>query len=94
MILLRSGFLKTSCQSIRLITVNSRFVTNGWKPGRDGLILEDGHARGTILPSVWESLPEPVDFLHHLKRKAGLSANHWSDNLRISRYHTDSFGEE
>ena len=63
------------------------------EPGRDGLILEDGHARGTFLPSVWESLPEPVDFLHHLKRKAGLPANHWSHSLRISRYRTESFGE-
>lgn len=63
------------------------------EPGRDGLILEDGRARGTFLPSVWESLPEPVDFLQHLKHKAGLSASHWSDNLRVSRYRTESFGE-
>ena len=46
------------------------------RAGEDGLILQDGPNRGTFLPSVWESLPNPVDFLIHLKRKAGLAANH------------------
>ena len=64
------------------------------EPGRDGLILEEGFARGTFLPSVWESLPKPVDFLRHLKRKAGLPEDYWSDRLRVSRYRTESFGEE
>lgn len=62
-------------------------------PGRDGLILEEGRARGTFLPSVWETLPDPVDFLRHLKRKAGLSPDHWSARLRVHRYRTESFGE-
>ena len=57
----------------------------------DGLILEEGSARGTFLPSVWESLPEPGLFLAYLKRKAGLPANHWSDRIRVYRYATESF---
>ncbi len=61
------------------------------KPGIDGLILQEGHHRGTFLPSVWEQLPDPVQFLQHLKIKAGLSANFWSDNIRVSRYQTESF---
>jgi AmmeMemoRadiSam system protein A len=63
-------------------------------PGEDGLILSDGRNRGTFLPSVWESLPEPQDFLSHLKLKAGLAANHWSDTLQVARYRTESFGED
>jgi AmmeMemoRadiSam system protein A len=63
------------------------------RPGIDGLILSDGHARGTFLPSVWESLPDPRDFLSHLKRKAGLPADHWSDRVRVARYTTESFGD-
>jgi len=63
------------------------------RPGEDGLILQDGPNRGTFLPSVWESLPEPSDFLVHLKHKAGLAANHWSDSVEVYRYHTESFGE-
>jgi uncharacterized protein len=63
------------------------------RPGLDGLILSEGGARGTFLPSVWESLPRPRDFLNHLKRKAGLPADHWSDGLRVERYTTESFGD-
>jgi AmmeMemoRadiSam system protein A len=62
-------------------------------PGRDGLILVDGPFRGTFLPSVWDSLPEPRKFLQHLKRKAGLPADHWSDRVRVERYRTESFAE-
>jgi hypothetical protein len=61
------------------------------RPGIDGLILEDGYARGTFLPSVWESLPEPGEFVRHLKRKAGLADNYWSDTLKLYRYETESF---
>lgn len=63
------------------------------RPGEDGLILQDGPNRGTFLPSVWESLPDPVQFLTHLKHKAGLAANHWSDRIEVYRYYTESFGE-
>jgi AmmeMemoRadiSam system protein A len=63
------------------------------RPGEDGLILQDGPNRGTFLPSVWESLPDPVEFLVHLKHKAGLAANHWSDRIEVYRYHTESFGD-
>ncbi len=61
------------------------------RPGVDGRILEDGLHRGTFLPSVWESLPEPQQFLQQLKRKAGLAPDHWSDQLKVSRYTTESF---
>jgi AmmeMemoRadiSam system protein A len=64
------------------------------EPGRDGLVLEEGAARGTFLPTVWESLPRPRDFLRHLKQKAGLGPDHWSDNICISRYRTESFSEQ
>ena len=62
-------------------------------PGEDGLILQDGPHRGTFLPSVWESLPDPAEFLRHLKHKAGLAANHWSDRVEVFRYRSESFGD-
>ncbi|MGQ9659374.1 MAG: AmmeMemoRadiSam system protein A [Thermochromatium sp.] len=62
------------------------------RPGRDGLILSDRGRRGTFLPSVWEQLPDPRDFLAHLKRKAGLPPDYWSQTLRVARYSTESFG--
>jgi uncharacterized protein len=56
------------------------------RPGIDGLILQEGARRGTFLPSVWESLPSPTDFLQHLKLKSGLPKNYWSDSLKVYRY--------
>jgi AmmeMemoRadiSam system protein A len=63
------------------------------RPAVDGLILEEGRNRGTFLPSVWETLPQPRQFLQQLKRKAGLPADYWSESLRVSRYTTHSFSE-
>lgn len=60
------------------------------RPGIDGLILEDGKSRGTFLPSVWKSLPDPGQFLAHLKLKAGLPGDYWSDKLQVWRYTTES----
>jgi len=61
------------------------------RPGKDGLILQDGYNKGTFLPSVWESLPQPEEFLKHLKLKAGLPVTHWSESLKVLRYETESF---
>lgn len=61
------------------------------RPGTDGLILEDGFNKGTFLPSVWESLTDSREFLNHLKQKAGLPANYWSDNIKIKRYTVEEF---
>ena len=55
-------------------------------PGIDGLILADKGYQGTFLPAVWESLPDPKVFLQHLKLKAGLSADYWSETIKIERY--------
>lgn len=56
------------------------------QPGFDGLILTEGSRRGTFLPSVWEELPTPELFLSHLKQKAGLPADYWSNTIEIERY--------
>ena len=61
------------------------------RPGIDGLILQERALRSTFLPSVWESLPEPERFFGHLKLKAGLAADYWSETIRVWRYTTESF---
>lgn len=60
------------------------------RPGIDGLLLSDGHYRGTFLPSVWKQLPAPDDFFRQLKIKAGLVEDYWSDSLKIERYTVES----
>jgi uncharacterized protein len=61
------------------------------RPGVDGLILKLGRQQGTFLPSVWESLPDSRSFLQHLKLKAGLALDYWSDDIEVFRYQTESF---
>lgn len=63
------------------------------RPGEDGVVLEFGHHRGTFLPQVWENLPSPAAFLGELKRKAGLAADFWDDNIRLSRYTVSKWAE-
>jgi AmmeMemoRadiSam system protein A len=58
-------------------------------PGRDGVILEAGGRRGTFLPSVWESLPDPGEFLVKLKAKAGIPRG---TPFRAFRYGTEVLG--
>jgi AmmeMemoRadiSam system protein A len=63
------------------------------RPGIDGLIFEAQGHRSTFLPQVWEQLPDPRDFLDHLKQKAGLPAHYWSNEVRLSRYTVEKFKE-
>tara|TARA_R110002111_G_scaffold141872_2_gene207790 strand:+ start:175 stop:1554 length:1380 start_codon:yes stop_codon:yes gene_type:complete len=60
------------------------------RPGSDGVILCESGKRSTYLPSVWEQLPEPTDFLRSLRQKAGLHPDIWQD-CEIWRYTTESF---
>ncbi len=63
------------------------------RPGVDGLTIRDGTRCGTFLPSVWEHLPEPLEFINQLKKKAGLPTSYWSKSLSIERYTVESFAQ-
>jgi hypothetical protein len=64
------------------------------RPGTDGLIVEENGRTGTLLPSVWEHLPDPGDFVRHVKLKAGLPSSYWSTSIRYLRYTTEAFSNE
>lgn len=63
------------------------------RPGIDGVVLQYGNARGTFLPQVWDSLPRPEVFLNQLKLKAGLPADFWHEDIRLSRYTVSKWKE-
>jgi len=63
------------------------------RPNIDGVVFEYGHYRSTFLPQVWEQLPDPAEFLAHLKRKAGLSMDFWAEQVRLSRYTVSKWKE-
>ena len=62
-------------------------------PGVDGLVIVEGIRRATFLPKVWESLPDPRQFLAQLKLKSGLPGNYWSERLEFERYRTTTYAE-
>jgi AmmeMemoRadiSam system protein A len=71
---------------VRLAVASEEELLRVLRPGRDGLVLEEGVQRATFLPAVWEQLPAPRDFVGQLKQKAGLSLDYWSPTLRLFRY--------
>lgn len=57
------------------------------EPGQHGLIIEQEQRKATYLPSVWEQISEPAEFLAQLKIKAGISGS----PQHAWRYTTESF---
>lgn len=77
-----------------LIFYSEDDLLNQLRPGIDGVVLECGQHRGTFLPSVWEDVSDKKKFLMHLKIKAGLAPDFWSDQMKAWRYTTETFGED
>ena len=63
------------------------------RPGIDGVVFECNSYRSTFLPQVWEQLPDRKVFMAHLKRKAGLAADYWSEDVKLARYTVDKWKE-
>ena len=77
-----------------LVHANGEELLRALRVGLDGVIIRKGVQGATFLPQVWEQLPEPHDFLSHLCRKAGLSADAWrSGGLEVSTYRVQYFAE-
>ncbi len=62
-------------------------------PGIDGVLFEYGNYRSTFLPQVWDQLPATDDFIAHLKVKAGLAADFWADEIKLSIYSVSKWRE-
>lgn len=63
------------------------------EPFKMGLYLKSGFRSGTFLPQVWEHYNEPKDFFNHLKNKAGLPADYYSDDMDLYSYTVDKWKE-
>ena len=61
------------------------------RPGIDGIVITSEGRRATFLPAVWENLSNPETFIEHLMNKAGVPADHWSDDIKIDRYTVEEF---
>jgi AmmeMemoRadiSam system protein A len=61
------------------------------RPGIDGIYLQFDSLSATFLPQVWDNLPDPLDFLCELRRKAGLPTRFWHEAMKLSRYTVEKF---
>lgn len=77
----------------RVFVTSEQELVATLRPNIDGLVLERNESRATFLPDVWEQIPDPADFIRHLKQKAGWPANSWSSLIKIQRYTTEGFAE-
>ena len=77
-----------------LSVAGERELLERLRPEVDGLVLALGRARATFLPQVWEQLSEPEEFVRHLKEKAGLPPDFWSEGLRFWRYGVQKWKED
>jgi AmmeMemoRadiSam system protein A len=64
------------------------------RPGLDGVLLKMEGRLGTFLPQVWADLPDKVQFMERLARKAGLEPGAWRrPEAQISVYEVESIAE-
>lgn len=64
------------------------------RPRVDGVVLQHGYQRSTFLPQVWESLADPVEFMLHLKLKAGFPPDFWAPDIKLSRYALQKWSDD
>ena len=76
-----------------LVVASEEHALATLRPNVDGVVFEYRHYRSTFLPQVWEQLPEPAEFMAHLKRKAGLPMDFWAEEVRLSRYTVSKWKE-
>jgi AmmeMemoRadiSam system protein A len=69
-------------------------ITAALVPGRDGLVLRDEDRRAVFLPVVWESLPEPIEFVAALCRKGRIDAESRGPLVRGERFYAERFEED
>ncbi|MDP2111404.1 MAG: AmmeMemoRadiSam system protein A [Thiobacillus sp.] len=76
-----------------LVVASEEHALATLRPNVDGVVFEYRHYRSTFLPQVWEQLPDPAEFMAHLKRKAGLPMDFWAEEVRLSRYTVSKWKE-
>lgn len=57
-----------------------------------GVILSYNNFSATFLPQVWQDLPDKIEFLELLAKKAGLSKDDWQ-KAEYQYYYVDSYKE-
>jgi len=70
-----------------------RDVGRTLRVGTDGVLVESGGHRATLLPSVWPKVDGAAQFLDLLWHKAGLRPRDWPPRTQVSKYSTEEFAD-
>lgn len=62
------------------------------RPGTDGVVLGYQGRNAVFIPQMWEELPDPKEFLRHLKRKARFPDD-WRPGMSIERFTAEHWAE-
>jgi AmmeMemoRadiSam system protein A len=64
------------------------------QPNEDGVVLKIGSSGATFLPQVWAQIPDKIEFLNQLSRKAGCEPSAWRGaEISVFTYRVESFEE-
>ena len=63
------------------------------RPGIDGLLINAPGHSAVFIPSVWDQLPDPRDFLDHLRAKGHFPRDRWLPNTRAERFTAEHWEE-
>lgn len=77
----------------RIDFINEADAIAQMRPGRDGIVFEYKSCRSTFLPQVWDSIPDPQQFLTNLKIKAQLPGDFWAKGIQLFRYTVSKWQE-
>jgi AmmeMemoRadiSam system protein A len=68
-----------------------RDVARNLRVGTDGVLVESGGHRATLLPSVWPKVEGSGQFVDILWHKAGLRPRDWLPRTHVWKYTTEEF---
>ncbi len=87
--------LLTALQALDVVDEND--ALEKIRPTMDGVVLQcmvnGSMHKATFLPQVWDQLSDPVQFMNHLKVKAGLRADDWHSDMCLSVYQVHHYCE-
>jgi uncharacterized protein len=62
------------------------------RPGTDGVVLTYQGRNSVFIPQMWEQIPDPREFLLHLKRKSRFPTD-WQPGMTVDRFTAESWEE-
>ncbi|RRJ85815.1 AmmeMemoRadiSam system protein A [Gulosibacter macacae] len=78
----------------RLVASDERAVLKQLRRGVDGVMIRYGKHHAAVLPQAWERYTNSLDMVTHLKHRAGIPLDFWSDEVSLSRFRVRTFREQ